>query len=476
MGVTRTTSGDCPVYTGKAAHARGTGSAQFDGELEENCMPSVTAAAARKDGLRLSAPSEYARILRKAHEATISGRPDPHIPQSLLESWQRSLALGINPERHSPVRRHEVEDARKLGAGHPLAPVIPALTQLLADETPDGRHLLIVTDHLGEVLWRVGSSHALRQADSLEFVEGADWSESGIGTNAISEALITGAPAQLLSAEHLVRSHHEWACTASPIRDPHSNRILGILDVSGPIDSVTPDSLRMVRCAVRLAEELLRSARPHAPQTVPASADPTSAVKGTIATLKLNLLGDSPTAEVDGGGRLPLTLRRAEILALLASRSSGWSAEELAFHLHGEDGAAASVRTEMHRIRAVLGTVLEANPYRFAAGLTVITDVSTVTEHLRKARIAEALQAYSAPLLVRSGNLAIEILREELNAAVSASVRASGDPDLILQWGFSDVGADDFEALAAARAAAGDDPRLGMLQARMARREREFRA
>ncbi|WP_431229565.1 GAF domain-containing protein [Paenarthrobacter nicotinovorans] len=434
-------------------------------------MPSVTAAAARMDGLRLSAPSEYARILRKAHEATISGRPDPRIPQSLLESWQRSLALGINPERQSPLRRHEVEDARKLGAGHPLAPVMPALTQLLADESADGRHLLIVTDQLGEVLWRVGSSHALRQADSLEFVEGADWSESGIGTNAISEALITGAPAQLLSAEHLVRSHHEWACTASPIRDPHSNRILGILDVSGPIDSVTPDSLRMVRCAVRLAEELLRTAGPRTPHAAPTRAD-----KRTPATLKLNLLGDAPTAEVDGGVRLPLTLRRAEILALLASRSGGWSADELAYQVHGEDGAAASVRTEMHRIRAVLGKVLEANPYRFAAGLTVITDVSTVTEHLRKARIAEALQAYRAPLLARSGNLAIELLRDELNAAISASVRATGDQDLILQWGSSDMGADDFEALAAAQAAAGNDPRLGMLQARMARRDREFRA
>ncbi|UXM90802.1 helix-turn-helix domain-containing protein [Paenarthrobacter sp. JL.01a] len=428
-------------------------------------MPSVTADAARVDGLRLSAPSEYARILRKAHEATISGHPDPRIPTSLLESWQRSIALGINPERHSPLRRHEVDEARTLGAGHPLAPVIPALTQLLADETPHGRHLLIVTDHQGEVLWRVGSSHALQQADSLEFIEGADWSESGIGTNAISEALITGAPAQLLSAEHLVRSHHEWACTASPIRDPRTSRILGILDVSGPINTVTPDSLRMVRCAVRLAEELLRSSMPAV-----------SAGDGPPATLKLNLLGDTPTAEVDGGARQPLTLRRAEILALLASRSGGWSAEELAYHVHGEDGAAASVRTEMHRIRAALGKVVEANPYRFAAGMEVVTDVSTVTGHLRAGRVGMALEVYRAPLLARSGNLAIELLRDELNAAVGASVRASGNRDLMLRWCSTDMGADDFHAWAAGGAAVGNDPRLGLLQARMARKDREFGA
>ena len=210
--------------------------------------------------LRFSAPAEYARALRKAHESTVSGSPNPHLSPSLVKSWQRSLALGINPDQHRPVHRHEVSEARSLSAGHRLAAVMPALSQLLADETATGRHLLIVTDHEGEVLWRVGSKQALTLADSLEFVEGADWSESGVGTNAISEALVTGAPAQLFSAEHLVRTHHDWACTASPIRDPWTGEVVGVLDVSGPFESVTPDSLRLVRCGVRLAEELLKSA------------------------------------------------------------------------------------------------------------------------------------------------------------------------------------------------------------------------
>lgn len=438
-------------------------------------MMHATGNAARIEDLRFSAPAEYARALRKAHEATISGRPDPHISPSLIKSWQRSLALGIDPDRHSPVRRHDVNEARLLGAGHRLAGVIPALSQLLADETTDGRHLLIVTDHLGEVLWRIGSRQALRQGDSLEFVEGADWSESGIGTNAISEALITGAPAQLFSAEHLVRAHHEWACTASPIRDPFTGGVLGVLDVSGPINSVTPDSLRMVRCAVRLAEELLRSTKTPA-EPAPGGIRAAGLGSGVPETLTLRLLGDTPTAEVDGGATLPLTLRRAEILALLTSRSSGWSAEELAYELHGEDGAAATVRTEMHRIRGVLGKVIEPNPYRFAADVRVITDASIVAGHLREGRTAQALAAYPAPLLARSTNLAIELMRDELNAAVGASVRTSGQPDLILRWCSSEMGATDFDAAAAVKDAAGTDPRYHLLRARMARLDRELRA
>jgi hypothetical protein len=431
--------------------------------------------------LRFSAPAEYARTLRAAHEATISGTPNPLLSPSLVKSWQRSLALGINPDQHRPLHRHEVSEARSLSTGHRLAAVMPALSQLLADETATGRHLLIVTDHEGEVLWRVGSRQALRLADSLEFVEGADWSESGVGTNAISEALVTGAPAQLFSAEHLVRTHHDWACTASPIRDPLTGDVIGVLDVSGPFESVTPDSLRLVRCGVRLAEELLKSA------TAPDDGagrrlqqgrdDRARRDVGTQSRLLLRLLGDAPTAAIDGGATRPLTLRRAEILALLASRDRGWSADELAYEIHGDAGTAAAIRTEMHRIRSILGDVVEANPYRFTSTVSVTTDASVVSGHLREGRVGEAFAAYSAKLLNRSANLSIGFMRDELNVAVGASVRASGDARLMLQWCSSDMGSSDTAAAAAATKIMGPlDPRGQLVSARMERVDRELRA
>ncbi|MCB5290884.1 Acetoin dehydrogenase operon transcriptional activator AcoR [Arthrobacter sp. SO3] len=431
--------------------------------------------------LRFSAPAEYARALRKAHEATVSGTPSPHLSPSLVKSWQRSLALGINPDQHRPVHRHEVSEARSLSAGHRLAAVMPALSQLLADETATGRHLLIVTDHQGEVLWRVGSKQALKLADSLEFVEGADWSESGVGTNAISEALVTGAPAQLFSAEHLVRTHHDWACTASPIRDPLTGEVVGVLDVSGPYESVTPDSLRLVRCGVRLAEELLKSVPP------PVGAGGRTGSTGGFAggrsdagarsQLVLQLLGDAPAAALDGGARRPLTLRRAEILALLASRTQGWSADELAYEIHGDAGTAAAIRTEMHRVRSILGNVVEANPYRFSSAVRVVTDASIVAGHLRDGRVAEAFAAYPAKLLNRSSNLAIGFMRDELNEAVGASVRTSGDARLMLQWCTSDMGSSDTAAAATAAALLGPhDPRCQLVSARMERVDRELRA
>ena len=189
------------------------------------------------------------------------------------------------------------------------------------------------------------------------------------------------------------------------------------------------------------------------------------------------LAGSEPTAVLDGGRRVPITLRRAEILALLVSRTQGWSAEELAYRLHGDDGAASTVRTEMHRIRAVIGAVVEPNPYRFASGVRVVSDADVVVGHLRAGRLGEALAAYPARLLNRSTNLSVELMRDDLNEAVAASVRSSGNAEVISQWCASDMGSGDIAAAAAlARLTGPGDPRFHVVRARMDRIDRELRA
>ena len=430
---------------------------------------------------RFSSPHEYERMLRAAHEVTLAGSPPLGISTEVWESWQRSLAAGIDPDRHLPRHLHEVADVVALRRGHALEAVMPALSELLSDESSDGQHLLVLADASGEVLWRVGSRAALRQADRLEFVEGADWSEAGVGTNAISEVVLSGRAAQLFSAEHLVRTHHDWACTASPIRDADSGAVIGVLNVSGPLNTVTADSMRMVKCGVRLAEELLRAARRELGRgsqlmTAGRSAAVLSVASSALTSVaSLALLGDSPGVVGGDGRRVPLSLRRAEILALLDSRDRGWSADELAYAIHGETGLAATIRIEMHRIRHVLGESLESTPYRLGSTLRGSSDVGRVLRLVREGQVAAALAAYSAPLLVRSTAGAIEPLRAELTSAVGASVRASGDAELLRRWCATEMGSNDREAVQALGSLAGiDDAGYLASLARLGRIDREL--
>jgi hypothetical protein len=424
--------------------------------------------------LRFSAPGEYAALLRRAHDLALSGAARPNVDPGLWASWQRALAVGIDPDAHLPRHLHEVSEVVSLRREHALAVVIPALSELLGDETASGRHLLVLTNARGEILWRVGSPAVLRQADGLEFVEGADWSESGIGTNAISEVVVSGRAAQLFSAEHLVRTHHDWACTASPLRDPRTGELLGVLNVSGPLDTVTVDSMRMVKTGVRLAEEMLRARPGNAPGSGP-DTPAGRAVDRHQTGMALELLGDNPAVVFAGGRRVPLSLRRAEILALLDSRTRGWSAEELAYEVHGETGAASTIRIEMHRIRAAVSGLLESSPYRLTDAVHGTSDVSRVLRLLRNGQLAEALEAYSAPLLSRSGAFAIESLRVELSDAVGAAARASGSAELIKRWCVTDMGSTDEDAVRAlGRLLGRQDAGYLAFRARSERRDREF--
>ncbi|MEW9872615.1 hypothetical protein [Arthrobacter sp. HS15c] len=148
--------------------------------------------------------------------------------------------------------------------------------------------------------------------------------------------------------------------------------------------------------------------------------------------------------------RLGVALRRAEILALLDSRSQGWSAEELAYELHGDAGTPQALRTEMFRVPSILGDAATSTPYRLAAGLAACSDAG-VLRLLREGLLAEMLESYTAPLLRRSRVLAVQLLRDQLDLAVGSAVRSSSDAGLLVRWLSTDMGAADLDAVEALR-------------------------
>lgn len=258
--------------------------------------------------LRFSDPRAFAERSIRAHGIALAGGATSDLDTRVLQAWRRSGAAGISPDQELPTRvltREQVADAR---GRTPLRHIAADVVASVSDTSVAGRHLAVLTDARGCLLWRSGSPEVLRRADAIAFAEGADWSERGIGTNGISLALETGTLTHATAGEHYVRAHHGWTCTASPVRDA-GGRILGVLDVSHPVRFSSSETAALVRCGVRLAETLLASG---------------AGGPGTGAPVtEIRLLGWRPSVIRADGSSVDLTPRRAELLALLASGRRG---------------------------------------------------------------------------------------------------------------------------------------------------------
>ncbi|MBM7365662.1 GAF domain-containing protein [Gordonia hydrophobica] len=204
-------------------------------------------------------PREFAATLSAMYDAAMSGGKMPAHPRAVIsESWARAADAGVDPEHGTdddPLTFAAVQQRR---AESGLADSLEAIVGGLSAVVTDSDNLVIVADASGHVLWRAGESRALRRADRLRFTEGASWTEKHVGTNAIGTALAAHRPVQVFSAEHFVRSHHAWTCTAAPIRDPRTGELLGVIDVSGPAPSIHPATLALVHSVALLTEAQLR--------------------------------------------------------------------------------------------------------------------------------------------------------------------------------------------------------------------------
>ncbi|MFG2890880.1 GAF domain-containing protein [Streptomyces sp. NPDC048248] len=207
---------------------------------------------------------ETARRIASVREAALSGAspldPPSDAPRPLIgESWLRALGSGVDPERDADQQPLSVAELEHRRHNSQLTAVLPVLHDGLLAAAHAAQQIMVVTDAEGRVLWREGCAPIRRMADRLGFGKGADWTEGVVGTNAIGTALVARRPVLVHSAEHFVRSHHQWTCAAAPLHDPRDGRLLGTVDVSGPAPSFHPTTLPLVSAVARLAEGELRT-------------------------------------------------------------------------------------------------------------------------------------------------------------------------------------------------------------------------
>ena len=188
------------------------------------------------------------RVYERARDAVLGGScaRGAGVRPEVRASWARSLAAAVDPERSRPPHDYDRAELTDRRAAHPLASVLPVLRDTLTDAAEQARHMMIVTDGQGRILWREGARAVLTRAERVDLVEGTRWSEDAVGTNAMGTALAGAAPVRIHSAEHLVSAYHPWTCAAAPVHDPATGRVVGTVDVTGPEESFHPTTLALV--------------------------------------------------------------------------------------------------------------------------------------------------------------------------------------------------------------------------------------
>ena len=402
-------------------------------------------------------PVERIGEIGRAHDRFVTaGAVDDRVRRVVAESWRRSAHALLQPDSTAPIDLVDDElDAYR--SRHPLAVVLPLLREMLGDAAQDGE-LLAVCDAQARLLWVDGNRAAMRDAEAMNFVAGARWDEAHAGTNAPGTALAIDHSVQIFATEHFSRPVQPWTCSAAPIHDPHTGRLLGAVDITGGDQVANPHSLALVRAAARAAEVLLADA----PSTAAASVE---ALGRDEATLTI------------GGKRTRLGRRHSELLVLLISHPEGRTGEQLGLDVYGDAHLnPVTVRAELSRFRRTLGPdLLDSRPYRLRT--VVDADFLAVTRLLEEGRVGAALDAYAGPLLPGSEAPGIVRLRTDLEVQARAAVQASRDPRLLDIWTRAPWGADDLEMWQAlARALTPQSPRATLAQARARQLAREWDA
>lgn len=390
----------------------------------------------------------------------------------VADSWHRSAAAGVPADEVAAPITLPDDTLRDLREAHPLARVFPLLDDVLGQAARDCDAMMAVSDAVGQLLWVCGTPSVLRRAEAIGFVEGSNWDERIAGTNAPGLALRLDQSVSVVRSEHFRHSVQPWSCAATPIHDPGSSALLGVLDITGGDAIVVPQTMAMVRAAARLAESEL--AREMLTRSTP---EP----RRSSAHLVIESLGrsDSLVSIDDARGHnahLRLSPRHSEIVLLLASAPRGLSGDELAVLLYEDDSASSTLRAELNRLRHLLGEeLLASRPYRLSAGIT--GDWLGVEARLAAGDLAGALRSYRGPLLPRSTAPGVVRLREGLEHSLRAALLHSAQPDLMSTWTRSSWGADDYEMWVAQRAAVdARSPMRPLIDGQLARLDREFGA
>ncbi|WP_353476683.1 sigma-54-dependent Fis family transcriptional regulator (plasmid) [Salipiger sp. H15] len=179
----------------------------------------------------------------------------PQVRREILASWQRSLELGVDAgiQRSRKITdENEMFLRRERNAA--LRQAASAAFRRLEPHLREARTILILADDQGIIIDAIGDEMVLDEGQDIHLEIGGDWTEKAVGTNGIGTALKTGTPTYVHAAEHFAEGVQAWTCAGVPIRDPFSQSVIGVVDLSGPPHIFRQHNIALVLAAAREIE------------------------------------------------------------------------------------------------------------------------------------------------------------------------------------------------------------------------------
>ncbi|PIK25724.1 sigma-54-dependent Fis family transcriptional regulator [Bacillus pumilus] len=167
------------------------------------------------------------------------------LDKRVMESWHRCKQANVNPylDKGQSFLEKELFSAQKKKYSLFLNTALPYLNKI-SQQLKESDMLALLIDADGYVLSLTGSQRTMVEARKINFMEGARWTETDVGTNAIGTALVIGEAVMINGTEHFSIASHHWSCSAAPIRDVDGT-IIGVIDISCMADNKHPFMLGM---------------------------------------------------------------------------------------------------------------------------------------------------------------------------------------------------------------------------------------
>jgi transcriptional regulator of acetoin/glycerol metabolism len=167
-------------------------------------------------------------------------------------SWQRSLSAGVDPTSSHAIYHEDLDlSGRLVRCSEPVI-------SRLSDEMAGWPMSIVLCDSKARILRRSENERSIgAMLDRVSLAPGFNYGEESIGTNGIGTVFESGKPLFIVGAEHFHEELQAFACAGSPIRDPLTGRVEGVLDISCLSEYSSPLMHSLVRGAARDIEHNL---------------------------------------------------------------------------------------------------------------------------------------------------------------------------------------------------------------------------